>query len=129
MSREDLIQICGPADGIRLFNTMKGRSIQPRLTIYVCQQQSRTQASLKAVGGDIYHALYLEDLTLLDLTDKLALLFNISPQRIMHIYKQKSAGIHVLVTDEMVQNFTEEMSFVISTVRDETTDGYHIVLK
>lgn len=25
MSREDLIQICGPADGIRLFNTMKGR--------------------------------------------------------------------------------------------------------
>uniref|UniRef100_A0A672HK49 Transcription factor CP2-like 1 n=1 Tax=Salarias fasciatus TaxID=181472 RepID=A0A672HK49_SALFA len=24
MSREDLIQICGPADGIRLFNTMKG---------------------------------------------------------------------------------------------------------
>lgn len=129
MSREDLIQICGPADGIRLFNTMKGRSIQPRLTIYVCQQQSRTQASLKAVGGDIYHALYLEDLTLLDLTDKLALLFNIAPQRIMHIYKQKSAGIHVLVTDEMVQNFTEEMSFVISTVRDETTDGYHIVLK
>lgn len=25
MSREDLIQICGPADGIRLFNSMKGR--------------------------------------------------------------------------------------------------------
>lgn len=25
MSREDLIQICGPADGIRLFNIMKGR--------------------------------------------------------------------------------------------------------
>lgn len=25
MSREDLIQICGPADGIRLFNTLKGR--------------------------------------------------------------------------------------------------------
>lgn len=25
MSRDDLIQICGPADGIRLFNTMKGR--------------------------------------------------------------------------------------------------------
>ncbi|XP_033965212.1 transcription factor CP2-like protein 1 isoform X4 [Pseudochaenichthys georgianus] len=24
MSREDLVQICGPADGIRLFNTMKG---------------------------------------------------------------------------------------------------------
>uniref|UniRef100_A0A3B4AWC3 Grh/CP2 DB domain-containing protein n=1 Tax=Periophthalmus magnuspinnatus TaxID=409849 RepID=A0A3B4AWC3_9GOBI len=52
MSREDLIQICGPADGIRLFNTMKGRMIVPRLTIYVCQQQSRNPAALKAVGGD-----------------------------------------------------------------------------
>uniref|UniRef100_A0A3Q2Q6G0 Transcription factor CP2-like 1 n=1 Tax=Fundulus heteroclitus TaxID=8078 RepID=A0A3Q2Q6G0_FUNHE len=33
MSREDLIQICGPADGIRLFNTMKGRtfSLQNRV--------------------------------------------------------------------------------------------------
>lgn len=129
MSRDDLIQICGPADGIRLFNTMKGRSIQPRLTIYVCQQQSRSQASLKVVGGDIYHALYLEDLTLLDLADKLALLFNITPQRIVHVYKQKSVGVHVLVTDEMVQNFTEETSFVISAIRDETTDGYHVILK
>uniref|UniRef100_A0A8C6WKY9 Transcription factor CP2-like 1 n=1 Tax=Neogobius melanostomus TaxID=47308 RepID=A0A8C6WKY9_9GOBI len=101
MSRDDLIQICGPADGIRLFNTMKGRSVQPRLTIYVCQQQSRNQASLKVVGGDIYNALYLEDRTLLDLTDKLALLYNIAPQRIVHVYKQKSAGIHVLVTDEV----------------------------
>jgi len=25
MSREDFIQICGPADGIRLFNAIKGR--------------------------------------------------------------------------------------------------------
>uniref|UniRef100_A0A8C6T8S6 Transcription factor CP2-like 1 n=1 Tax=Neogobius melanostomus TaxID=47308 RepID=A0A8C6T8S6_9GOBI len=100
MSRDDLIQICGPADGIRLFNTMKGRSVQPRLTIYVCQQQSRNQASLKVVGGDFYNALYLEDRTLLDLTDKLALLYNIAPQRIVHVYKQKSAGIHVLATDE-----------------------------
>lgn len=25
MSREDLVQICGPADGIRLFNAIKGR--------------------------------------------------------------------------------------------------------
>lgn len=25
MSRDDLVQICGPADGIRLFNAIKGR--------------------------------------------------------------------------------------------------------
>uniref|UniRef100_A0A3B4WHV6 Transcription factor CP2-like 1 n=1 Tax=Seriola lalandi dorsalis TaxID=1841481 RepID=A0A3B4WHV6_SERLL len=52
MSREDLIQICGPADGIRLFNTMKGRCIQPRLTIYMCQQQAGNHPPIKPGGGD-----------------------------------------------------------------------------
>ncbi|XP_041856706.1 transcription factor CP2-like protein 1 isoform X3 [Melanotaenia boesemani] len=53
LSREDLIQICGPADGIRLFNTMKGRCIQPRLTIYVCQQPTRNQPSIKPGRDDV----------------------------------------------------------------------------
>ncbi|KAA8577555.1 hypothetical protein FQN60_017474, partial [Etheostoma spectabile] len=97
MSREDLIQICGPADGIRLFNTMKGRCIQPRLTIYVCQQQARHQPTTKPGAGDIYHALYLEELTLLDLSEKIASL--------------------------------DETSFILSIIRDENTNGFHVVLK
>uniref|UniRef100_A0A3Q0T2F9 Transcription factor CP2-like 1 n=1 Tax=Amphilophus citrinellus TaxID=61819 RepID=A0A3Q0T2F9_AMPCI len=101
MSREDLIQICGPADGIRLFNTVKGRCIQPRLTIYVCQQQARHQPPIKPGGGDVYHALYLEELTLMDLSEKIAALYNITPQQISHIYRQKPTGIHVLVSDEV----------------------------
>ncbi|XP_028249546.1 transcription factor CP2-like protein 1 isoform X1 [Parambassis ranga] len=129
MSRDDLIQICGPADGIRLFNTMKGRCVQPRLTIYVCQQQSRNQTPTKPGGRGFYHALFLEELTLSDLCEKIALLYSITPQQIAQIYKQTTSGIHVLVSDEMVQNFREEMSFIISTVRDENTDGYHVVLK
>ncbi|KAM3608305.1 uncharacterized protein V6R79_022851 [Siganus canaliculatus] len=129
MSRDDLIQICGPADGIRLFNTMKGRCIQPRLTIYVSQQQNRHQPPVKPVGGDIYQALYLEELTLLDLSEKIASLYSITPQQITHIYRQKANGIHVLVSDEMVQNFREESSFILSSVRDENTDGFHVVLK
>ncbi|CAN9498068.1 unnamed protein product [Ophioblennius macclurei] len=129
MSREDLIQICGPADGIRLFNTIKGRYIQPRLTIYVCQQQMRDPLSSKPGGGDIYQAVYLEELTLQDLSGKIAKMYSITPQQIIHIYRQKPSGIHVLVCDEMVQNFREEASFVISTIRDENSDGFHIVLK
>ncbi|XP_026000612.1 transcription factor CP2-like protein 1 isoform X1 [Astatotilapia calliptera] len=129
MTREDLIQICGPADGIRLFNTMKGRCVQPRLTIYVCQQQARNQPPIKPGCGEIYHALYLEELTLLDLSEKIATLYNITSQQITQIYRQKTTGIHILVSDEMVQNLREETSFIISTIRDENTDGYHVVLK
>ncbi|XP_038870549.1 transcription factor CP2-like protein 1 isoform X2 [Salvelinus namaycush] len=129
MSREDLIQICGPSDGIRLFNTIKGRCIQPRLTIYVCQQQARNQPQTKPGGGEVYHALYLEDLTLGDLSEKIALLYSVTPQQISHIYRQGPTGIHILVSDEMVQNFTEETSFVVNTLKDENNDGYHVVLK
>ncbi|KAJ8012585.1 hypothetical protein DPEC_G00044390 [Dallia pectoralis] len=125
MSREDLIQICGAADGIRLFNTIKGRCIQPRLTIYVSQQHARNQPKTKPV----YHAVYLEELTVGSLSEKIALLYSVTPQQISHIYRQGPTGIHVLVSDEMVQNFPEETCFVISTLKDENNDGYHVVLK
>ncbi|XP_062312947.1 transcription factor CP2-like protein 1 [Osmerus eperlanus] len=129
MNREDLIQICGPADGIRLFNIIRGRGIQPRLTIYVCQQQSRNQPPTKPGNGLIYHALYLDKLTLRELSEKIAQLYSVPPQNISLIYRQGPTGIHILVSDEMVQNFSEEASFIISTLKDENNDRYHIVLK
>ncbi|TRZ00217.1 hypothetical protein DNTS_029908 [Danionella cerebrum] len=137
LTREDVIQICGPADGIRLFNALKARGVRPRLTIYVCQesQQARDQHQ-KHENGDgssntffVYHAIYLEELTAIELTEKLAQLFNISPRQISQIFKQGPTGIHVLVSDEMIQNFQDEMCFVLDTMKAETNDGYHIILK
>jgi len=49
----------------------------------------------------VYHAIYLEDLTATELTEKLAQLFNISPRQINQIFKQGPTGIHVLVSDEV----------------------------
>ncbi|XP_031438187.1 transcription factor CP2-like protein 1 isoform X2 [Clupea harengus] len=118
LSRDDFIQICGPADGIRLFNAIKGRCIQPRLTIYVSQQQALNQQTPKpGGGGEVYHALFLEELTVVELKDKMAVLFSVPFRQLRHVYKQGPTGIHVLVTDEMVQNFSQEASFVISTFK------------
>uniref|UniRef100_A0A8D0A8Y8 Transcription factor CP2 n=1 Tax=Sander lucioperca TaxID=283035 RepID=A0A8D0A8Y8_SANLU len=137
LTREDVIQICGPADGIRLFNALKGRVVRPRLTIYVCQesQQAREQQP-KHENGDaaantffVYHAIYLEELTAAELTEKIAQLFNISPRQINQIFKQGPTGIHVLVSDEMIQNFQDEVCFVLDTMKDDSNDGYHIILK
>ena len=49
----------------------------------------------------VYHALYLEELTLMDLSEKIAMLYSLPPQQITHIYRQKPSGIHVLVSDEV----------------------------
>ncbi|XP_036313785.1 alpha-globin transcription factor CP2 isoform X4 [Pipistrellus kuhlii] len=147
LTRDDVIQICGPADGIRLFNALKGRMVRPRLTIYVCQeslqlreqqqqqQQQQPQQQQKHEDGDsngtffVYHAIYLEELTAVELTEKIAQLFSISPCQISQIYKQGPTGIHVLISDEMIQNFQEEACFILDTMKAETSDSYHIILK
>ncbi|XP_065108104.1 transcription factor CP2-like protein 1 [Paramisgurnus dabryanus] len=129
MSRDDFIQICGPADGIRLFNAIEGRCVQPRLTVYVSQLQNRYQSHAKGGADGVFHALYLEDLTVFELTEKIANLYNVPSQQIHHVYRQGPTGIYVLVSDAMVQNFTEETSFIISSLKDESNDGYHVVLK
>lgn len=49
----------------------------------------------------VYHAIYLEELTAVELTEKLAQLFSISPRQISQIFKQGPTGIHVLVSDEV----------------------------
>ncbi|MBN3325475.1 TF2L1 protein, partial [Atractosteus spatula] len=108
MSKEDFVQICGPADGIRLFNAIKGRCIQPRLTVYVCQEQTRNHQQSKPESSDgffifiiVYHAIYLEELTAGELAEKIASLYNILTHQIGRVYRQGPAGIHVLVSDEV----------------------------
>ncbi|XP_037364043.1 alpha-globin transcription factor CP2-like [Talpa occidentalis] len=117
--------------------------VRPRLTIYVCQeslqlreqQQQQQQQQQKHEDGDsngtffVYHAIYLEELTAIELTEKIAQLFSISPHQISQIYKQGPTGIHVLISDEMIQNFQEEACFILDTMKAETNDSYHIILK
>ncbi|KAG8125206.1 putative Transcription factor CP2-like protein, partial [Naja naja] len=97
MSKEDFVQICGPADGIRLFNAIKGRNVRPKMTIYVCQEQNRTHHHQKRENGD---GTLCKELTTLELMEKIANLYSISPQQINRIYRQGPTGIHVLVSNE-----------------------------
>uniref|UniRef100_A0A8C3L7V0 Transcription factor CP2 like 1 n=1 Tax=Chrysolophus pictus TaxID=9089 RepID=A0A8C3L7V0_CHRPC len=135
MSKEDFVQICGPADGIRLFNAIKGRNVRPKMTIYVCQEpeQNRSHLHQKRENGDgslcVYHAIFLEELTTLELMEKIANLYSISPQQINRIYRQGPTGIHVLVSNEMVQNFQDESCFVISTLKGNYWCSYYMFLK
>lgn len=99
------------------------------------QQQQQQQPQQKHEDGDsngtffVYHAIYLEELTAVELTEKIAQLFSISPCQISQIYKQGPTGIHVLISDEMIQNFQEEACFILDTMKAETSDSYHVILK
>ncbi|XP_066102202.1 upstream-binding protein 1 isoform X2 [Saccopteryx bilineata] len=140
LTKEDLVQICGAADGIRLYNSLKSRSVRPRLTIYVCQEQPGSsplqgrQAAGSGAENDsgtayVYHAIYLEEMVASEVARKLALVFNIPFHQINQVYRQGPTGIHILVSDQMVQNFQDESCFLFSTVKVENSGGIHIILK
>ncbi|KAK6182663.1 hypothetical protein SNE40_010293 [Patella caerulea] len=121
LTRDDLIQICGLADGIRLNNALQSRSVRPRLTIYVCQESE-----------SVYHAIYLELMTVIELAQKLALLFGIQTHHIGDIYTQGPSGIHILVTDEVVQNMQhvqDQSRFAVEGMKDDENNKYRILLK
>uniref|UniRef100_A0A8C4EWJ6 Upstream-binding protein 1 n=1 Tax=Dicentrarchus labrax TaxID=13489 RepID=A0A8C4EWJ6_DICLA len=112
LTRDDLVQICGPADGIRLFNALKSRSVRPRLTVYVCQDLHGKQA----LCFNVYHALYLEELTAAELIRKMACVCNLPLGTINQVYRQGPTGIHILLSDQMVYNLPDESCFLISTL-------------
>uniref|UniRef100_A0A8K9Y1P0 Upstream-binding protein 1 n=1 Tax=Oncorhynchus mykiss TaxID=8022 RepID=A0A8K9Y1P0_ONCMY len=102
LTRDDLVQICGAADGIRLFNTLKSRSVCPRLTLYVCQE-CEVESPLLERRCDtphlyVYHALYLEELTAAELIRKMACVCSVPLGHINQVYRQGPTGIHILLS-------------------------------
>lgn len=122
MSKEDLIQICGLADGIRMFNILHVKAITPRLTLYV------------SVEVNTYHAVYLHSATTKELIQKLYKIpglissgwkFTASPSQMngsnsnlndesnFKIYVYGPNNVLVLVTDEVLTNFKDESLFAL----------------
>ncbi|CAL8296617.1 unnamed protein product [Lota lota] len=141
LTRDDLVQICGAADGIRLFNALKSRSVRPRLTLYVCQESLSESPLLERRGNSengepsspsslyVYHALYLEDLTAAELIRKMASVCNLPLCTINQVYRQGPTGIHILLSDQMVYNLPDESCFLICSLKDDLGEGLHLILK
>ncbi|XP_045210063.1 transcription factor CP2-like [Mercenaria mercenaria] len=118
LTRDDLIQICGLADGIRLNNALQSRTVRPRLTLYMCQEP-----------GTVYHAVYLEQLTSQELVQKISELVKIDAYRIGQIYVQGPSSIHILLSDEVVRNLQEQSRYWIEIMKEENSDLVKILLK
>lgn len=123
MTRSDLIQICGLTDGIRLFNALHIRAIKPKLTLYICNPVD-----------EVFRAVYLDNLSVTEFKAKLESVILCSNEYyINRICLQGPSGIHVLMTDEVIRNFTEESIFLmqLDRVANDGTDECHfeIILK
>ncbi|KAM9296751.1 transcription factor CP2-like protein 1 [Gastrophryne carolinensis] len=130
LSRRDLTQICGVADGIRLSHALTARSVRPRLTLYIsAESQGKIQTVTDSSKTALYQEIYLEDMTAAELTNKLADLFSVPANHILRISKTGPHGIHILLSDTMVRNMLDESCFIASLQKLQNPDGYHCILQ
>ncbi|KAJ8707042.1 hypothetical protein PYW08_011176 [Mythimna loreyi] len=106
LSRDDIIQICGLADGIRLFNALHAKRIVPRLTVYVCP-----------AGSNIYSALYLHAYRAHELLHKLNSLVH-SSKECETVLVSGPNGARVRLTDELVRHMPDNSTFRLERVDD-----------
>ncbi|KAJ1135318.1 hypothetical protein NDU88_001758 [Pleurodeles waltl] len=130
LSRNDLVQICGAADGIRLWNALKARSVQPRLTLYIAREPTEEAVEKQEEAPPpVYQELYLEELTTTELTHRLAELFTIPTGQVHRLCKQGPTGIRILVTDLMIRNLPDESSFQVAVQKVQNPEGFHLILR
>lgn len=127
LTRDDLIQICGLADGIRLFYALHAKSLTPRLTIYLTHAHLPNGSSNPKAG--VFRAIYLDSLSCGELSMRLASHVGLSPDQIADIFMEGPGGIRVLVTDEVVKRMKSEGLFSVEVCQDLNRELYCLLLK
>uniref|UniRef100_A0A8C0JEV3 Grh/CP2 DB domain-containing protein n=1 Tax=Chelonoidis abingdonii TaxID=106734 RepID=A0A8C0JEV3_CHEAB len=121
LSRSDLIQICGAADGIRLSNALKARCVRPRLTLYMSREPQANGRHTPEDSPPGKTKVYLEELTATELTSKLAELLSLPANQIQQVSKQGPTGIHILISDLVRGDPVWETL--------QAPEGYHLILR
>lgn len=113
LSREDLIQICGLSDGIRLYNCLHTKVNQPKTIIYL---------SL-SFDTALFRAIYLSSFKYDEFREKLLRLvcdnnnnynYNVLSSKLNNILMiGPKKDIRILVTEEMISNLEKESMYVL----------------
>lgn len=102
LTRDEAIEICGLADGIRFYNALHSRTVRPRLILYVSR------------GADeVFRAIYLENLQENELSDKIAAILPTAGSKISRLCLIGPTNIKVLLTDDVVRNLSQETMFLV----------------
>ncbi|XP_072937680.1 transcription factor CP2 [Epargyreus clarus] len=107
LSRDDIIQICGLADGIRLYNALHAKRIEPRLTLYV-----------RVAGGGVYCALFLHACRAIELRARIAALHSAHVQDCDTIVVSGPNGARVRLTDDVVRHLPDNSTYTLERIED-----------
>ncbi|GFQ81073.1 transcription factor CP2 [Trichonephila clavata] len=117
LSRDDLIEICGPADGIRLYNCLHRREPPPLRKLYISRDKMT------------FHAIYLQALTYGELQKEVSKTYNLSEDSIGDIYITGPNGILLVLTERVLQNLKDESTYICEIMKAEENEKYTIILR
>lgn len=74
--------------------------------------------------SQVFHAVFLENLSCVEIATKLAALVQLSSQHVLDVYVEGPCGIHVLVTDDVVQNMKDESMYTVELLPGEFSEAF-----
>ncbi|XP_048523793.1 transcription factor CP2-like protein 1 [Dendroctonus ponderosae] len=114
MSKEDFIQICGQADGIRLYNALHLKTIAPKLKLYICRENMA-----------VFNAIFLSSHNHMELVQKLCTMVSINIDQVKSVYIEGPHSIHIQLSDDVLRHVEEEAMFSLTIIQD---NGSHILM-
>ncbi len=123
LTREEIVTLCGPGDGIRLWNNLNMVPVPPKTVIYVGGKD----------GDNEYSALYLDELTVAELLKKLTEAFAIDLGLFARVFLTGPKGIYVHVSDSVVRHMKAESVYQFSlkacSQNDNRGAGFDVVFE
>lgn len=96
--------------------TLLCRMITPKLTLYVCRENST-----------VFNAIFLSAFNCVELLQKLASLHSVPQDQVRDIYMQGPQSIHIQMNNDVLRHLKEESMFTFEIVQEN--GGYIFVLK
>lgn len=118
LSKDDLVQMVGLMDGVRLFNDLHMKPVAPRLTIYIAQK-----------GDSVFHPFLLEDVTVLELIKLIAHTFEIPEAFLAKIVMSGPNKILVRMTDEYLRYQVPDSAFHLHIEYDDNGESCTVYLE
>lgn len=118
LSKEDIVQMIGLIDGVRLYNDLHMKPLAPRLTLYIAQK-----------GDTVFHPILLQEVTVFEMMKIIAEIFEIPETLIHKITVSGPNKIVVRMTDDYLRYQVPDTAYHFHLIHEEGGEACTIHLQ
>jgi transcription factor CP2-like protein len=108
LNKDDIIQMIGLVDGIRLYNDLHMKPVAPRLTLYLAQK-----------GESLFHPILLQDVTVAELVRNIAEILEVPVGLFHKVVVSGPNKISIRLTDEYLRYQSFDSAFHYLLIHEE----------